>query len=263
MDLLISALNNIRREMSFFEITATKYGLTLINDPPNPITRAYLDLFLSASSSCASLLEGMVVLWGTEHVSQNLPNLHLPPTQLNNPQCYRTAWLYASNFSNSLSTPSTDSHIVALHQALIPNWTSPAFSKFVDATRVLVDELANTTTSPNGKEEMLRCEEVFRQICWLEERFWPDVDGMGEEDESARLAGGAGGMSGVGVGQGGGMGSSGMSSGMGNSSMSSSSMGVGGVGVGVGVGEGHTPTVDGRGNFGALNGVIESTGQGS
>ncbi|OCL02943.1 heme oxygenase-like protein, partial [Glonium stellatum] len=67
MDLLISALNNIRREMSFFDITATKYGLTLISDPPNPITRAYLDLFLSASSSSASLLEGMVVLWGTEH----------------------------------------------------------------------------------------------------------------------------------------------------------------------------------------------------
>jgi hypothetical protein len=39
---------------------------------------------------------------------------------------------------------------------------------------------------PNGKEEMLRCEQVFRQICWLEERFWPDVDGMGEEDETSR-----------------------------------------------------------------------------
>ena len=38
---------------------------------------------------------------------------------------------------------------------------------------------------------MMRCEEVFRQICWLEERFWPDVDGMGEEDESARLTSGA------------------------------------------------------------------------
>jgi hypothetical protein len=34
---------------------------------------------------------------------------------------------------------------------------------------------------------MVRCEEIFRQICWLEQRFWPDVDGMGEEDESARL----------------------------------------------------------------------------
>jgi hypothetical protein len=76
---------------------------------------------------------------------------------------------------------------MALHQALIPNWTSSAFSKFVDATRALVDELANITTTRDGKEEMVRCEEIFRQICWLEERFWPDVDGMGEEDESAQL----------------------------------------------------------------------------
>lgn len=68
MDLLISALNNMRREMQFFEITATKYGLALGNEPPSPITRALLDLFVSASSSSASLLEGMVVLWGTEHV---------------------------------------------------------------------------------------------------------------------------------------------------------------------------------------------------
>lgn len=69
MDLLISALNNIRREMSFFEITATKYGLQLNDEPPNHITRAYLDLFVAASSTSASLLEGMVVLWATEHVS--------------------------------------------------------------------------------------------------------------------------------------------------------------------------------------------------
>jgi hypothetical protein len=58
----------------------------------------------------------------------------------------------------------------------------------VDAARALVDELANITTTRDGKEEMVRCEEIFRQICWLEERFWPDVDGMGEEDESARMA---------------------------------------------------------------------------
>lgn len=68
MDLLISALNNMRREMQFFEITATKYGLVLGQEGPTPITRALLDLFVSASSSSASLLEGMVVLWGTEHV---------------------------------------------------------------------------------------------------------------------------------------------------------------------------------------------------
>jgi hypothetical protein len=34
---------------------------------------------------------------------------------------------------------------------------------------------------------MSRCEEIFRQMCWLEERFWPDVDSMGENNESARM----------------------------------------------------------------------------
>lgn len=35
---------------------------------------------------------------------------------------------------------------------------------------------------------MARCEEIFRQICWLEQRVWPDVDGMGEQSEAARMA---------------------------------------------------------------------------
>jgi len=68
MDLLISALNNIRREMSFFEITATKYGIQLGDDPPSHITRSWMDLFIAVSSPGASLLEGLVVLWATEHV---------------------------------------------------------------------------------------------------------------------------------------------------------------------------------------------------
>ena len=68
MDLLISAINNIRREMRFFEITATKYSIHLTDDPPSFITRSYIDLFSSVSAPGASLLEGLVVLWATEHV---------------------------------------------------------------------------------------------------------------------------------------------------------------------------------------------------
>ncbi|EFQ89592.1 hypothetical protein CFE70_004515 [Pyrenophora teres f. teres 0-1] len=168
MDLLISALNNMRREMQFFDITATKYGLVLPMDPPSPITRALIDMFVSATSPSASLLEGMVALWGTEH-------------------CYRSAWQYAASFSPNVSTMSAEPHIVALHQALLPNWISPAFSKFVEASRALVDELANITTTRDGKEEMVRCEEIFRQTCWLAERIWPSVDGMGEEGENTGM----------------------------------------------------------------------------
>lgn len=73
MDLLISALNNVRREMSFFEVTATKFNLQLPREDPNPITKAYLDLFVASSAPGASLLEGMVVLWATQHVRCTIP----------------------------------------------------------------------------------------------------------------------------------------------------------------------------------------------
>jgi len=109
-------------------------------------------------------------------------------------QCYSSSWNYASTFTSNLAQPflpnysaSSDSHIAALHQSIIPNWTSPAFTKFVDAIRAVVDELANAQTSGNGREEMTRCESAWMQVLWLWERSWPDVDGMGEEDESATV----------------------------------------------------------------------------
>lgn len=33
---------------------------------------------------------------------------------------------------------------------------------------------------------MDRCSEIFKQICWLEQRFWPVVNGMGEEAETTQ-----------------------------------------------------------------------------
>jgi thiaminase len=167
MDALISALNNIRREMTFFEITATKYNLHIGEAPPTPICRAYLDLFNSASSPGASLLEGIVVLWATEH-------------------CYRTAWAYASSCGTATFPDTSESHTAALHQALIPNWTSAAFSKFVDTCRTLVDDLANECGDRNGREMARQCEARFEQVCWLEERFWPEVNSMGEERHVGR-----------------------------------------------------------------------------
>jgi len=69
MDLLIGALNNVRREMSFLEITATKYNIPIPNELATPNTKALLDMFTACTSSTASLLEGLTVLWATLHVS--------------------------------------------------------------------------------------------------------------------------------------------------------------------------------------------------
>jgi hypothetical protein len=138
---------------------------------------------------------------------------------------------------------------VALHQALIPNWTSPAFNKFVDATRALVDELANTTTARDGKEEMQRCDEIFRQICWLEQRFWPEVDGMGEEDEGVQLGGPAH-MGPMGAG---------LNNGMNNNSMSNNHMGNQNMNGGpINAGRMNSNTMNNNMGSNSMNGPIGS-----
>lgn len=80
---------------------------------------------------------------------------------------------------------SSDQHVSALLEALIPNWTSRDFSKFVEACRAIVDELANAETTGSGREQLTRCESQYQQVIFLWERVWPEVDGLGEESELA------------------------------------------------------------------------------
>jgi hypothetical protein len=72
-------------------------------------------------------------------------------------------------------------YITALHDAMIPNWTSRDFSKFVDACRSIVDEIAGKENMGDGKNQLVRCETLYQQTLFLWERIWPEVDGMGEE----------------------------------------------------------------------------------
>lgn len=68
LDLLISTITNIRKEIDFIENTKHKYNLVTVTEPPSAMTKAYMDLLASVSSPQAELLEGMVALWATEHV---------------------------------------------------------------------------------------------------------------------------------------------------------------------------------------------------
>lgn len=69
LDLLISTISNLRKELDFIESTKRKYGIKTDGEPPSPFTKAYVDLLASSSDPRATLLEGMVALWVTEHVS--------------------------------------------------------------------------------------------------------------------------------------------------------------------------------------------------
>ncbi|KZF24476.1 heme oxygenase-like protein [Xylona heveae TC161] len=169
-DVLIAALVNVRRELQFFEETAARFNIdltpTLVSVKgaghgerqgegegigASPVTRAYLDLFNNAASPSASILEGMVALWATEI-------------------CYYTAWRYAGSHKPSPAAAKSDD---PLHAEFIPNWTNDEFAKFVDDIGVLVDEMG--ASWKHDEDERKRCEEVWKQVLWLEERFWPVV----------------------------------------------------------------------------------------
>jgi hypothetical protein len=183
MDGLIDALHTIRAELALFERVAATYGggFSLTTEPgPTPITRAYVDFFTSVAGPSASLLEGLVALWGTE-------------------VCYLEAWRWASSFTPSTTVEGVggddggggdgdgskmfehDADGGAIRGELMPSWTSQAFADVVAAMAVLVDEVAEAEGQMVGVDVVQRrCEEGWRQILWLEERFWPVVEGERE-----------------------------------------------------------------------------------
>ncbi|KAI9371880.1 hypothetical protein BJX61DRAFT_534400 [Aspergillus egyptiacus] len=175
LDVLVDALNNIKRELEFFENTADEYGLDLGVPPAEfgkgteagsgfcaaPVTQSYIDMFMSAASPGVSLVEGLAVLWATE-------------------VCYLKSWRFSASFLGSSAQgqgqgQGGDADGGALREKFIPNWASEEFEKFVGRIGEVLDEAAEGS---GGAELVAKCERWWRQVVWLEERFWPDVGGL-------------------------------------------------------------------------------------
>ncbi|OJJ51671.1 hypothetical protein ASPZODRAFT_138745 [Penicilliopsis zonata CBS 506.65] len=127
---------------------------------PSHVTKAYIDLFMSAGSPAITLLEGFVVLWATEY-------------------CYLQAWKYAASFGESSvqEEGKEDADGGALRDHFIPNWSSAEFEAFVDTIGVVLDEMAAQVKGAEETERLRgKCLEWWRQVLWLEAQFWPDVD---------------------------------------------------------------------------------------
>lgn len=124
-------------------------------------TRAYIDLFMSAGSSGVSVLEGMAVLWATE-------------------VCYLRAWRYAAAFLKQRGLEAQgveDADGGALREKFIPNWSSVEFERFVDSIGDVLDTMASQIKGAEEVELMRgRCLEWWKQVIWLEERFWPAME---------------------------------------------------------------------------------------
>ncbi|KAL6250278.1 hypothetical protein RBB50_002579 [Rhinocladiella similis] len=173
VNLLSSALENIHRELRFFNDTAEEYGLQLeasaIPGGPftaEPATKQYIDLFRAfGTDPSMSLLEGLVVLWATE-------------------TCYLRAWTFAASFmkSSGASAPHADKDGGALRGDFIPNWTSPEFEKFVEDIAEVTNLLAEREDAINRRLDVYTA--VWTHILDIEAKFWPSV----EEGEAEHIS---------------------------------------------------------------------------
>lgn len=127
----------------------------------NRITRAYIDMFMSVGSPGVSALEGIAVLWATE-------------------VCYLRAWRYAASYGKKKAQEGksdADADGGALREKFIPNWSSVEFEQFVNRIGDVLDQMAGEIKGAGEVEVMrARCLEWWKQVVWLEERFWPAMD---------------------------------------------------------------------------------------
>lgn len=148
-DALIGCLTNIKTEVKLFEDVAASQGwsATLDETVPNEATVAYRNLFAGAAQPSASLLVGLVTLWGTE-------------------ECYLRAWSAARE-----NLPGRVSEDDVFGTTFIPNWSSEEFKDVVKILADLVDGLGKGVSA----EEKRACEEVWRAVLRVEREFWPEV----------------------------------------------------------------------------------------
>jgi thiaminase len=118
-------------------------------------------MFMSAGSPGVSALEGMAVLWATE-------------------VCYLRAWRYAASYGKKKAQQGkadVDADGGALREKFIPNWSSKEFEEFVNRIGDVLDEMVGKMKGVEETEVLrARCLEWWRQVVWLEERFWPAMD---------------------------------------------------------------------------------------
>ncbi|TVY42191.1 hypothetical protein LOCC1_G006143, partial [Lachnellula occidentalis] len=148
VDLLLDALNNVRRELKFFEDVAARYGFDLdvcVREGEGGGVAGYKRLFEDVGRK--GVLEGMVLLWGTE-------------------KCYLEAWRYAATFLPPESEAGGATDGGALRKEFIPNWTGDEFVVFVEKIEALTEEMWK------GNEEgveMEALEGVWREVLKVEE----------------------------------------------------------------------------------------------
>ncbi|KAJ3478186.1 hypothetical protein NLI96_g9935 [Meripilus lineatus] len=145
------ALQNVIREVGFFDEVAEKFGLEVDGWRERKATRDYT-AEMGRLGATGTVQDMLVFLWAMERV-------------------YLDSWRFVASHTSTAKAESDVSEAVAW---LVSNWTNPDFVVFVDTLGDIVDALEISPLSDAGK----RAEEIWARVLELEEAFWP----LGEDE---------------------------------------------------------------------------------
>ncbi|KAG5336921.1 hypothetical protein E4T56_gene11265 [Termitomyces sp. T112] len=149
--ILVYSLENVLREIEFFDRTAKEWRLDLARWKERKGTRDYT-AEMARISSTGKIEEGLLFLWAMEKV-------------------YLDTWTAISDNLASINRPHSALRLLA------KNWSTDEFKAFVDDLASLVDDLYRDL----DRNAWIMAEEIWRRVLELEEGFWPGYD-EGEKD---------------------------------------------------------------------------------
>ena len=173
--LLVYALQNVVREVNFFDEASVRWGLSVKGWPERKATRDYTAEMARVATE-GTLFDGLVFVWAMEqvlairsrHSAVVLIFTAFPNLSDGLIQAYLDAWRYVGSVleRTGLASPA-DQQAVA---CFVANWTNSEFVKFV---RDLAD-VVNTYGVRPGSQQWAKAEVIWARILELEEAFWPE-----------------------------------------------------------------------------------------
>ncbi|KAI0312280.1 hypothetical protein OF83DRAFT_1146899 [Amylostereum chailletii] len=147
---LVYALQNVVREVGFFDALGGRWGFQVTQWKERKATRDYTAEMGSVAAR-GDVFEGLVFLWAMEKV-------------------YLDAWTYVrSTFEETMGKGVAEVSDSAI-ASLAANWTSPEFIAFVDDLAGLVDSFGVA----RGSARWARAESLWGRVVELEAEFWPE-----------------------------------------------------------------------------------------
>ncbi|KAG6860561.1 hypothetical protein C0995_009843 [Termitomyces sp. Mi166 len=146
LKILVFSLENVVREVGFFDDTAKEWRLDLSRWKERKGTRDYT-AEMARISGTGKVEEGLLFLWAMEKV-------------------YLDVWSIINHSLVLINGPPSALRLLA------KNWSSAEFKAFVDDLASLVDDIYGDL----DHDAWIKAEDVWRRVLELEEGFWPDVE---------------------------------------------------------------------------------------